>query len=97
MEYCGPLGIPHSTFLSWDPEDQDKAIAWKIHEASRCSSCGTYPEDWLDSEGRYIDPQPFVAKTIRCVGCQVLDDKREEIDKDARGSVRAYLARNRER
>lgn len=45
MAYCGPLGIPLSTFLSWDQADQDAALAWQARQAQRCPSCGWHPEE----------------------------------------------------
>jgi hypothetical protein len=45
MAYCGPRGIPLSTFLGWDQADQDAALAWQQYEASRCPKCGTHPEE----------------------------------------------------
>lgn len=44
MGYCGPRGIPLSTFLSWPQNDQDAALAWAGHESRRCSSCGHHPD-----------------------------------------------------
>jgi len=45
MAYCGPRGIPLSTFLSWPQEDQDAALAWQGHEGRRCGTCGYHPDD----------------------------------------------------
>lgn len=43
MAYCGPRGIPLSTFLGWPANDQDAALAWSGYESQRCSTCGTHP------------------------------------------------------
>jgi len=45
MAYCGPRGIPLSTFLAWDDESQDAALTWARHEAMRCPSCGAHPDE----------------------------------------------------
>lgn len=45
MGYCGPRGIPLSTFLSWPQEDQDAALAWQGYENQRCGSCGHHPDE----------------------------------------------------
>jgi len=45
MGYCGPRGIPLSTFLSWSQEDQDAALAWQGYEARRDSTCGYHPDE----------------------------------------------------
>lgn len=45
MGYCGPRGIPLSTFLDWPQTDQDAALEWAGYEARRCQSCGTHPDE----------------------------------------------------
>lgn len=72
MRYCGPLGIPLSTFLAWDPLDQDAALAWQAHESRRCGSCGTHPDDWERDRQTAWHAEPD-----QCPGCvelQQLDD-----------------------
>lgn len=46
MAYCGPRGIPLSTFLDWPEADQDAALEWAAREAARCSACGTWHDEW---------------------------------------------------
>jgi hypothetical protein len=65
MDYCGPRGIPHSTFLEWSASDRDKALWWLIHERERCPSCGTRPEEWTGDRDAYV-PMPTT-----CRGCEV--------------------------
>lgn len=84
MEYCAPLGLPHSKFLGWDPSDQDKAIAWVIHNMSKCPQCGTFPEDYMGDNGRPLEPPPMVVKTKRCYGCVLLDDNQKEATGDGK-------------
>jgi hypothetical protein len=79
LTYCVPLGIPHSTFLSWDTADQDKALAWIIVEKTRCGSCGTHTDEWIDEDGYHKEPEPFHAVGYRCHGCQALDEEREKL------------------
>lgn len=79
MDYCAPKGIPHSRFLSWSEDDQDKALAWARLTAEVCSGCGTRPEEWTD------DPFAFVGDQVRCSGCEVLEQERENIPDGARG------------
>lgn len=45
MGYCGPRGIPLSTFLSWSQDDQDAALAWQEYEARRDQNCGYHPDE----------------------------------------------------
>lgn len=69
-----PLGIPHSVFLNWAPDDQDKALAWAKDQASRCPNCGTRQEDWDRDRFAYI------AETRQCPGCEVIGQERRNID-----------------
>lgn len=79
MAYCGPLGIAHSEFLSWDDLDQDKAIAWLGFEKSRCPGCNTFPHEYLDDEGRVLNQPPYIVYSERCYGCVGIEDKNKEI------------------
>lgn len=72
-----PLGIPHSKFLDWDETDQDKALAWHDLQSSRCSHCGTYPDEWLDADGQIKDPPPYTVDSTRCRGCLELEEERK--------------------
>ena len=79
LSYCVPLGIPHSEFLNWDPDDQDKALAYVRDQGSRCGGCGTRKDDWED------DPDAFVGWHERCPGCERLEQERANVEKDAKG------------
>jgi hypothetical protein len=63
MDYCGPRGIPHSEFLSWDIDDQAKALGWMAEQAQRCPGCGTAEWEW--AEDRFA----YVAEDHVCLGC----------------------------
>lgn len=69
LDYCVPRGIPHSTFLTWDRDDRDKALWWLIHQRQACSSCGTRPDAWDEANGG--DRNAYVAEPHFCRGCQV--------------------------
>lgn len=75
MAYCGPRALPHSEFLSWRREDRDKALWWVIHERTRCSSCGTRPDEF---EG---DMNAFAAVPVHCRGCEIQAAADEEFEK----------------
>jgi len=94
MDYCGPAGIPHSKFLEWDEDDQDKAISWMLDQRFRCPHCLTYPDEWLDDEGRRMDPPPYHAASSRCYGCVTLEELREFIRQDVKKltGFNVYLA-----
>lgn len=84
LSYCVPLGIPHSKFLSWSDEDQDKALQYVLRENSRCKRCGTFPEDWLEYDediGGMVarEPAPLEVESHKCYGCLELQEAEEEI------------------
>lgn len=74
MGYCGPRGIPLSTFLDWPESDQAAALAWAGHESQRCSSCGFHPDD--DPTHMHVDI---------CPGCVAREKKTPEA-KDVPGA-----------
>ena len=82
MEYCGPRALPHSVFLAWSQDDQDKALAWMVHDRSKCSRCGTFPEDWVAPDGRMKIPPPFEAHDRTCYGCQQIDRYSRYLEKE---------------
>lgn len=82
MDYCGPRALPHSQFLRWSRDDQDKAIAWMQHTQAKCPNCGTFPEDWLTSEGRMKIPPPFEAHDRTCYGCQQIGRYNKYLEKE---------------
>lgn len=85
MAYCGPKGIPLSTFLTWSPEDQDAALAWQSHEGRRCGQCGTHPDDWRESAGG--SRHAWHAEDYKCPGCVQLEQRMEthEVKDGGRG------------
>ena len=77
MAYCGPRGIPYTTFLGWDPLSQDAAIAWAIRENDACGGCGLHRSELLDADGVELRHQPYEAVALYCPGCAA----REKMDK----------------
>lgn len=77
MDYCGPAGIPHSRFLTWDKDDRDKALWWQIHRAQACPSCGTRPEEWDPDQGG--DDFAYTFRIRSCRGCETLAGGRKQI------------------
>jgi hypothetical protein len=63
MSFCYEQGIPHSEFLSWEPEDRAKTLAFALEQATRCSMCGTAPWEWEESRFAYTVVDEF------CQGC----------------------------
>lgn len=66
-----PLGLPHSAFLTWDDDDQDKALAWRLEQAARCGRCRTRRDEWDPARGG--DRDAYVSDVSRCPGCERLD------------------------
>lgn len=79
-----PKGIPHSTFLSWSPMDQDKALAWEREQRKVCNGCGTRAEEWSKDRFAYVGQQHY------CPGCDLVEQERDNVREDARG-VTVYL------
>lgn len=95
MEYCGERGIPHSRFLSWSEDDQDLALAWLIEKNSKCPRCGTYQEEWIDEEGKSLEPMPYSVEVDRCYGCLAVDEAMDHVPQDQRMSVSTRFVKNR--
>lgn len=74
MSYCAPLGIPHSTFLGWSPDDREKALWWEIHRRQTCQSCGTRSAEFDDDKDAYL-PEAW-----HCRGCEIKARGGEEFD-----------------
>lgn len=79
-----PAGIPHSVFLSWDEDDQDKALAYRREQATVCTGCGTRRAEWE------ADRFAYVAQSHQCPGCEVLSQEQDNVPPKARG-VHSYL------
>lgn len=85
MAYCGPRGIPLSTFLAWPEDDQNAALMWQAYEARRCGSCGTHPDVWDPEAGG--DPMALAPEPYHCRGCERLEQLRDSdaVDPHAKG------------
>lgn len=92
MEYCAEHAIPHSKFLSWEQEDIDKVLAWQLYSRSKCPRCGSFPDEWVDSEGREVTPPPMYAHTRRCFGCATLGLIEDRLRKENRHDTTPYLS-----
>lgn len=97
MDYCGPRGIPHSTFLGrlarpgepvWTAHDREIALAWARNQRQICGGCGTRAEEWDETQGG--DRFRYVAWSDRCPGCEVLAQEQEQLPENAKG-MKVYL------
>lgn len=79
LAYCVPLGLPHSEFLTWHEDDQDKALAWLHEQNSKCRRCRTRPEEWDPKQGG--SRWAYVVEIDRCSGCELLDQAQRDLAK----------------
>lgn len=96
MDYCGPRGIPHTQFLTWSEDDQQKALWWMARDRQRCTGCGTHPDDWNEDVGG--DRFAFVAEERTCPGCRERGPAEEALAKErqqgaAKHGTRVVLVR----
>lgn len=70
LQICSEYGIPHSTFLAWDTDDQAKAIAFAIEKGMRCGLCGTAGWEWDETQGG--SRHAYQAVENFCHGCYAL-------------------------
>ncbi len=90
MDYCLPLGIPHSEFLRWSDEDRRKALEWQADKKDHCGSCGQRRSDWLDENGKELMDPPFEVTEYLCPGCQELELYTEEKREKRKGVHYAF-------
>lgn len=87
-----PLGIPHSEFLSWDEDDQDKALAYQHEQSIRCGECGTSRAEWED------DPLAYMGDAWTCMGCETIELEQENTadarEAGARGVKHGLITRD---
>lgn len=87
LDYCVPLGIPHSVFLTWSELDQDKAMAYQAEMRTVCKGCGTRKSEWD------ADPDAYVGDLVTCEGCTRLAEEEDNMpeDKTRRRGMRPRL------
>lgn len=93
MAYCGPRGIPYTTFLGddngWDDLSRAAALAWQADQDKRCQGCGQDRADWWerDENGDIVVtddgypkvrvPFAYTVETSYCPACDALERYRE--------------------
>lgn len=75
MSYCVEKGIPHSEFLSWDPDDQAKTIAYISESSLSCTMCGTAGWEWEEN------PHAYATEESWCRGCYLKSIASEDAGK----------------
>lgn len=81
MSYCYEKGIPHSEFLTWEPEDRAKTMAYMYESAERCSLCGTAGWEWEQNRFAYEPDEKF------CQGCYLKGSYAESLGKTLAGTT----------
>lgn len=91
--HCGPswscekYRIPHSQFLGgddrWTALDRAKALAWTEWQRAVCPECHTRLEEWDRKRGG--DPHAYVTDTLRCPGCELIEQERDHVPTDRSG------------
>ncbi|MFI1830705.1 hypothetical protein ACH41E_30350 [Streptomyces sp. NPDC020412] len=87
LELCERFRIPHSAFLGgdgrWTALDRAKAMAWAEWRRSVCPECHTRLEEWDRRRGG--DPHAYVTDTLRCPGCELIEQERDHVPHDRSG------------
>ncbi|MFE3636102.1 TFIIB-type zinc ribbon-containing protein [Streptomyces sp. NPDC059168] len=87
LELCEKFRIPHSQFLGgdgrWSDLDRAKALAWAEWQRSVCPECHTRLEEWDHKRGG--DPHAYVTDTLRCPGCELIEQERDHVPQDRSG------------
>ncbi|WP_407286423.1 hypothetical protein [Streptomyces sp. BP-8] len=87
LELCAAYGIPHSQFLGgdgrWSELDRAKALAWAEWQRAVCPECHTRLEEWDRQRGG--DPHAYVTSTLRCPGCELIEQERDHVPTDRSG------------
>lgn len=90
MDYCAPLGLPHSHFLGgpadWSAHDRELAMGWAMRKAQTCPGCGTRRDQWER------DRQAFDAELYDCPGCFLRAAAEKQLPDESRAHVHVHLA-----
>ena len=90
LQFCHEHGLPHSTFLRWDPVDRAKALAFAIEKSLRCVMCGTAGWEWEADRFAY---EPVEA---RCQGCYAKETAAEFAGRNPGVSIELLPTHGRE-
>ena len=76
LDYTAERGIPHSEFLGWDEEDQEKAIVWLTEQRLKCPDCGTREDEWNPKMGGEL--AAYHVYTYQCMVCKSIEDAHKD-------------------
>lgn len=79
--------MPHSAFLGgdgrWTQLDRAKALAWVEWQRATCTECRTRLAEWDPERGG--DRHAYVPDTVRCPGCELVEQERGQVPTDRAG------------
>ncbi|MFJ5734742.1 MULTISPECIES: hypothetical protein [Streptomyces] len=58
-------------------------MAWAEWQRSVCPECRTRLEEWDRTRGG--DPHAYVTDTLRCPGCELIEQERDHVPQDRSG------------
>jgi hypothetical protein len=67
MQFCHEVGLAHSVFLEWEPEDRGKMMAFILEKGERCHLCGTSQREWDPERGG--KKTAYEPVSVFCPGC----------------------------
>jgi DNA-directed RNA polymerase subunit RPC12/RpoP len=76
IEYCAEKAIPHSEFLEWSEDDQEKAMVWLTDTKTRCPDCGTREDEWDPKKGGSL--HAYHVSSYICINCKNVEDEYED-------------------
>jgi hypothetical protein len=81
VAWCSDHGLPHSTLLTWSPEDRAKLTAHLMESSQRCQMCGTSQWEWDQ------DKHAYEGAINECRGCMIKDAAQEDVQSSAGRTV----------
>lgn len=78
MDYCGPAGVPLTTFRGWDAESYGAALAWQHRRDESCGRCG---QSLDESTGEGMR-DGYTALPVVCGGCASIDRGSRTVRRD---------------
>ena len=62
-----------------------------IMQSTKCPNCGTIPEEWIQENGRWVEPPPYVTRVTRCTGCIAIDEEKKQAAQYDEEMVGVYI------
>jgi hypothetical protein len=62
-------------------------------QGERCPDCGTVSSEWIDEEGRSLEPPPYVVESLKCLGCIAKEEKEGMVPPAQRKGIHFFFRR----